>query len=124
MSDETVMVLADDTRNPAEDARLPVTSQLKPGPVARQAIKPGTLVYPLFVVGDDARSRAWLSDNRAELTRMNALGLVTNIASTKIFRELEALAGVPLQPVNVDELAAVFHVLHYPFIAEGGFVWQ
>lgn len=97
MSDETVMVLADDTHNPAEDTRLPVKSQLKPGPVSRQSISSGALVYPLFVVGDDTCSRAWLSDNRAELKRMNALGLVTNIASKKALRELELLAGVPLQ---------------------------
>lgn len=107
-----------------EEFPLPVTSRIKPGTVNTHTFKNGRLSYVFFVVGDDARSRAWLKENAAPLQKSKALGLVTNVATSHALQELTQLAGLPLQPVDVDELASLLDVHHYPFVYDSGVIWQ
>ncbi|KTC94858.1 PFL_4695 family integrating conjugative element protein [Legionella feeleii] len=103
---------------------LPVVSRIKPGVVGRHAINNSRLSHVLFVVGDDLGSRAWLKAHAALLQKKKALGFVTNVATSEALHELTQLAGLPLQPVDVDELAALLAVHHYPFAYDSGVVWQ
>ncbi len=66
-----------------ESDMLPVRSmRLSPGHVARRVIEaPG--LPPLFLVGDDERSRAWLRRRAQRLRELNAVGLVVNVASAE-----------------------------------------
>src|SRR5574338_686906 len=65
----------------AEAAMLPVRSaRLSPGNEPRRVIRaPG--LTPLFLVGDDDRSRAWLRQRGSALQELQAVGLVVNVAS-------------------------------------------
>lgn len=99
----------------AETAMFPVRSaRLSPGDEPRRVIRaPG--LTPLFLVGDDDRSRAWLRQRRAALRELRAVGLVVNVASPEALDALRRLApGLTLSPVSADDLAQRLSIRHYP----------
>ncbi|MHB0816772.1 integrating conjugative element protein [Stutzerimonas nitrititolerans] len=96
---------------------LPVRSmRLSPGDVARRVIEaPG--LPPLFLVGDDERSRAWLRQRSPRLHELDAVGLVVNITSVESLAALRALVpGLSLSPVAGDDLAERLGLHHYPVL--------
>ena len=107
------------------DFRLPVKSRTQPGAVTRHAIlNPPGFSQALFVVGDDEDSRDWLHEHQGMLQKLHALGFVTNVDKASRLHVLERLAGMPLQPVDVDGLSALLQVEHYPYVLNEGVVWQ
>ncbi|WP_025806355.1 integrating conjugative element protein [Pseudomonas chlororaphis] len=102
-------------RRYSEVDMLPVHSRLlTPGPVQQRSIQaPG--LTPLFLVGDDDRSRAWLQQRLADLRQINAVGLVVNVETVAALQALRALApGLELVPVAADDLAQRLGLSHYP----------
>ncbi|ABM31133.1 integrating conjugative element protein [Xanthomonas euvesicatoria] len=100
---------------PVEAVGLPVRSTLlSPGVVeARPLQAPG--LPPFFLVGDDARSRAWLQQRAGALRQLRAAGLVVNVESPQALQELRALApGLVLSPASGDDLARRLGLRHYP----------
>lgn len=101
----------------AEAAMLPVRSTgLSPGDEPRRVIRaPG--LTPLFLVGDDDRSRAWLRQRRVTLEELRAVGLVVNVATPQSLAELRRLAPrLTLSPVSGDDLAQRLGIRHYPVL--------
>ena len=100
-----------------ETAMLPVRSaRLTPGTVAHRVIEAAGL-QPLFLVGDDAVSRAWLRQHADALRERNAWGLVVNVETGQALAQLRALApGLSLSPVSADELAERLGLRHYPVL--------
>ena len=101
----------------AEAAMLPVRStQLSPGEVQHRVIwAPG--LTPLFLIGNDARSRAWLQQRHAALRELGAVGLVVNVESPAALAELRRLAaGLILSPASGDDLAQRLGLRHYPVL--------
>lgn len=101
----------------AEAVMLPVRSmRLSPGEEPRRVIRaPG--LTPLFLVGDDDRSRAWLKQRRATLQQLHAVGLVVNVASPEALAALRHLApGLMLSPASGDDLAQRLGLRHYPVL--------
>jgi integrating conjugative element protein (TIGR03765 family) len=101
----------------AEAAMLPVRSaRLTPGDEPRRVIRaPG--LTPLFLVGDDDRSRAWLKQRRADLQALRAVGLVVNVATPEALAALRRLApNLMLSPASGDELAQRLSIQHYPVL--------
>jgi len=101
----------------AEAAMLPVRSaRLTPGDEPRRVIRaPG--LTPLFLVGDDDRSRAWLKQRRADLQALRAVGLVVNVATPEALAPLRRLVpGLMLSPASGDDLAQRLGLKHYPVL--------
>ena len=84
--------------------------------MARRVIEaPG--LPPLFLVGDDERSRAWLRQRSPRLHELDAVGLVVNITSVESLAALRALVpGLSLSPVAGDDLAERLGLHHYPVL--------
>ncbi len=101
----------------AEAAMLPVRSgRLSPGDEPRRVIRAPSLT-PLFLVGDDDRSRIWLKQRRAALQELHAVGLVVNVASPEALAALRRLApGLTLSPASGDDLAQRLGIRHYPVL--------
>lgn len=102
-------------RTVSEADMLPVKSELlTPGQVRPRVIRaPG--LQPLFIVGDDAASRAWLLQHRERLQSLGAVGLVVNVASAPALAALRQLVpGVTLAPTSGDDLARRLGLHHYP----------
>ena len=96
---------------------LPVKSeQLSPGDVPRRVIQaPG--LTPIFLIGDDDRSRAWLRQRGPALRDRNAIGLVVNVETAQALASLRQVAGgLTLSPVSGDDLAARLGLKHYPVL--------
>ena len=96
---------------------LPVRSTLlTPGTVERRVIEaPG--LHPLFLVGDDERSRQWLGQRGDVLRELGAIGLVVNVDSPSALDELRRSApGLVLSPVSADDLARRLGIRHYPVL--------
>ncbi|WP_454837434.1 integrating conjugative element protein [Pseudomonas veronii] len=92
-----------------------VPGRLSPGEEPRRVIQASGL-RPMFLVGDDDRSRQWLRerDNPGEL---NAVGLVVNVASADALATLRGLVpGLTLSPVSGDDLAERLGLRHYPVL--------
>ncbi|MGR4868217.1 integrating conjugative element protein [Variovorax sp. LARHSF232] len=101
----------------AEAAMLPVRSaRLSPGDEPRRVIRaPG--LTALFLVGDDARSRAWLRQRRAALQDLRAVGLVVNVATPEALAALRRLApGLILSPASGDDVAQRLGIRYYPVL--------
>jgi integrating conjugative element protein (TIGR03765 family) len=70
---------------------------------------------PFFIVGGDAQSLRWLAENYQFFLEVQAKGLLTNINSQEEFDNIQALfPDIRLTPVNVDDLATIFTINHYP----------
>lgn len=96
---------------------FPVRSALlSPGQEQGRVINaPG--LQPLFLVGDDKQSKAWLLQRREQLQQLNAVGLVTNVASAERLAEVQRWAeGLQIAPVQADDLAQRLGISHYPLL--------
>lgn len=93
-----------------------VTPVLTPGPVVARALRlPG--LGALFLLGDDALSRDWLSRNAAALARHHAVGMVVNVVSADALRSLRKQAGgIMLVPASGSALAGRLQLNHYPVL--------
>ena len=101
----------------AEAALLPVRSaRLSPGDEPPRAIRaPG--LAPIFLVGDDERSQAWLRERYPALREMRAVGLVVNVSSPASLAALRRLVpGLPLSPASGDDLAERLGLSHIPVL--------
>jgi integrating conjugative element protein (TIGR03765 family) len=101
----------------AENALLPVVSRtLSPGRVVTRPLHaPG--LTPIFLIGDDAQSCAWLRTHAERLRALHATGLVVNVASPEALASLRALApGLTLAPASGDDLAQRLKLHHYPVL--------
>lgn len=96
---------------------FPVRSaQLSPGTVQGRVIHaPG--LQPLFLVGDDPLSRAWLLQRRDQLQQLQAVGLAINVASEERLAEIRRWAGdLQVLPAPADDLATRLGLRHYPVL--------
>jgi integrating conjugative element protein (TIGR03765 family) len=96
---------------------LPVRStRLIPGRVTPRVLRaPG--LAPLFLIGDDARSRAWLKERVETLRALNAVGFVVNVESEEGLQSLRRLApGLTLAPASGDDLAQRLDIRYYPVL--------
>lgn len=108
---------AEPTATFSEADMLPVRSErLSPGDEPRRVIQaPG--LTPIFLVGDDDRSRAWLRKRGEILRDLSAVGLVVNVETAEALAELRKLAGgLTLSPSSGDDLAARLGLRHYPVL--------
>ncbi|MFL9676091.1 integrating conjugative element protein [Pseudomonas marginalis] len=104
--------------NPYGEAdMLPVKSDhLSPGKVENRVINIPGLV-PLFLVGDDDRSRRWLASRADLLREINAVGLVVNVQNISALIALRELGvGLEMVPASADDLALRMGLQHYPVL--------
>lgn len=96
---------------------LPVQSQLTPGDVERKAVQLPMLPAPLFIVGDDARSIAWIERNQVTLQQMQAVGWAVNVSDKAALDRIRAVApGLGVMPMQIDDFAARVGLKHYPVL--------
>lgn len=92
------------------------TKALTPGDVRATTITV-TIPHPLFIVGDGARSHAWLKKNEACLAQLHATGFVVNVASRDAMRTLQhAFPKVSLMALPGDVLVRWIPLHHYPVL--------
>ncbi|OLU25501.1 hypothetical protein BVH03_17770 [Pseudomonas sp. PA15(2017)] len=94
---------------------LPVLSQLTPGKVDAKPVTLATLPAPLFVVGDDSMSLSWLQQHQDTLRRLQAIGWAVNVRDqASLDRIRQAVPGLAVKPMHVDDFAQRIGLRHYP----------
>lgn len=105
--------------NNAPSVRFPLRSSMRAGVLATPKRFENKLLNrnPFFVVGNDEQSRDWIDANKSYLTKINAKGFVTNIASESEYRSLEAFAKpLTLSAIPLDELVQSLGLRVYPVL--------
>ena len=106
----------------ADPARwLPLRSPgLSPGPVTHRplpALYQGTLTRPVFLVGADLRSQAWLQQHRDMLRSLGAVGLLVQAETEQDLNTIATLAaGLPVLPAGVTDLVQTLELTHIPVL--------
>ncbi len=97
---------------------FPVTTKgMTPGKVVNKTIQLDFLPSPVFVIGDDRRSVVWLLDHKAQLKKLNAIGIVVSVETETDFKHLQRLAKpLLLMPVSAQQIAERVGVNHYPVL--------
>ncbi|HRL52877.1 MAG: integrating conjugative element protein [Pseudoxanthomonas sp.] len=96
------LIAGDDQPAVLQGLAFPMLSQLKPGVLigrSRQVIDPQWLTQPIFVIGADEVSLAWLRRHQDALRRLGASGVVVAAHSAQAFKQAQRAAdGLPLAP--------------------------
>lgn len=96
---------------------LPIHSaRLTPGDVPSRGLHlPG--MVPLFLIGEDAASLAWLTQRAPALKRLGANGLAVEVADAAALQRIQAIApGLAIWPVSGDDIAERLELEHYPVL--------
>ncbi|MBX9704959.1 MAG: integrating conjugative element protein [Gammaproteobacteria bacterium] len=106
-------------------AGYPVRSTLlSPGNVESISVHV-VLTHPLFIIGDDARSKAWLVHYQKRLIMVRAQGLVVNIESHDAMTALQQqFTELPLIAISGDAIAQWLHLKHYPVLISNNMIEQ
>lgn len=81
------------------------------------------MVQPMFVLGADAISRAWLQSHRAQLVATGAAGIVVAAGSERDFKALQSLTPeltlVPATGPWLEQTLIEAGIRHYPLWIDG-----
>jgi integrating conjugative element protein (TIGR03765 family) len=101
-----------------------VTPEMTPGLVQGRVINaPG--LQPLFLVGDDESSRAWLQQHLQQLQQLQAVGLVVNVSGPSRLAEVKKWGpGLQLLPTPGSDIAGRLSLRHYPVLITSTTVQQ
>ncbi|WP_080963137.1 integrating conjugative element protein [Pseudomonas fluorescens] len=96
---------------------FPVTTpELSPGPVQGRVINAAGL-QPMFIVGDDPTSQAWLKRKLPQLQQLQAVGLAVNVSNAARLEEIRRWApGLQVMPVPATDIAGRLRLQHYPVL--------
>lgn len=97
---------------------LPIrTPELTPGQViARPHARPA-LTRPLFLIGSDAASLAWLQRHRQRLLQVQAIGMLVQAeSSADLARVARSAAGLSIMPASASTVAQSLGLSHYPVL--------
>ena len=97
---------------------LPInTSMMSPGVVYSESRNFGRLLHPVFIIGSDDRSIAWLEHNRDELIDIGAVGMLVQVTTIdELERVLKLAQGLRLAPGSGDRIAELLRLDHYPIL--------
>jgi integrating conjugative element protein (TIGR03765 family) len=74
-------------------------------------------MVPLFLVGTDAASLAWLTQHAPALKQLGANGLAVEVPDTAALQRIQAVApGLTIWPVSGDDIAERLELEHYPVL--------
>ncbi|MCW5588119.1 MAG: integrating conjugative element protein [Legionellales bacterium] len=104
---------------------FPVRSPaLTPGKVMSKPIHV-TLPQPIFIVGDDAMSKAWLRQYQQRLAKLRAKGYVVNVSSKEAMQALTAaFSHLSLMAIPGDSIAKNLGLKHYPALISNNLIEQ
>jgi integrating conjugative element protein (TIGR03765 family) len=104
---------------------LPVRSlPLSPGKVSRRMVQaPG--LRPIFLIGDDDLSKAWLRARLPLLRQIKATGFVVDVSTAPALQALRQMAGgLELVPASGVDLAQRMQIKHYPVLITSSSIEQ
>ena len=101
-----------------ESSMLPVVSnKLSPGRIEARLHNARGLVRPIFLVGNDKLSIAWLRQRGDALRAMQAVGFAVDVQDMKALESIRAAgADLVIMPASGDQFAEQLGIQHYPVL--------
>ena len=98
--------------------QLPIeTPSMSPGRVIATAKPLKDLQQPLFLIGADKQSKAWLQARCNQLVKLNAVGLLVQVDTLEEIKAIQALAkGLRLIPASAESFAKPLALKYYPVL--------
>jgi len=106
------------TANNPQLSRFPIrTPSLTPGLVESQQVKFPHLPRPVFLLGNDDTSKAWLKQYRSRLIEAHAIGLIVNADNESDVQAVRQIGGsIELVAAPAESLAKQLNLKHYPVL--------
>ncbi len=96
---------------------FPIRSKIGPGVLQKPLKLRVPIEKPLFFVGNDPRSRDWVSKNKQYLLSIGATGYATNLQSESELTDIQGLAHpLGIAPMPLDAAAELFGIPVYPVL--------
>jgi integrating conjugative element protein (TIGR03765 family) len=97
---------------------FPVHSHLmSPGKMTAKAVTLPQLSQPIFIIGSDDLSKAWLKEHKESLQRLKAIGFLVEVQDQSTFEIMSNMVqGLVMVPLSGDQMAAQWHIEHYPVL--------
>lgn len=97
---------------------LPIKSSImSPGVVYGESRDFKRLLHPVFIIGSDDQSMAWLENNRDQLIEIGAVGMLVEVTTIEELDRVVKLAqGLRLGPGSGDRIAELLGLEHYPIL--------
>ena len=96
---------------------LPIRSPSLSSGAVEARHHPTRLLQPVFLVGADPRSLAWLEANRERLKHLRAIGMLVQAETqTELKQAIEAAQGLALIPASGEAFATALGIRHYPVL--------
>ena len=95
---------------------LPIrTAGMSPGKVDARRHRIPHFQVPLFILGSDPMSRAWIMNRREQLVELNAVGMLVQAETEQDLRDMKALTeGLWVFPASGDDVGKELNLTHYP----------
>lgn len=109
-----------------EIIQFPITTpSLTLGKVKTRHVHIPELTQPLFLLGSDATSLAWLNQYADRLKALHAVGFLIQVNSKQEWQRVQKLArGLSIIPSSGDVFAKRFAVQHYPLLIANNLIEQ
>lgn len=96
---------------------FPIRSKIGPGVLQKPLKLRVPIEKPLFFIGNDPRSRDWVSKNKQYLLSIGATGYATNLQSESELTDIQGLAHpLGIAPMPIDAAAELFGIPVYPVL--------
>ncbi|MGH8584741.1 MAG: PFL_4695 family integrating conjugative element protein [Gammaproteobacteria bacterium] len=96
---------------------LPIRSPSLSSGAVQARHRPTRLLQPVFLVGADPRSLAWLEANHERLKQLHAIGMLVQAENeAELNRAIAAAQGLPLIPASGEAFATALGIGHYPVL--------
>lgn len=114
--------------------QTPMTLNIHLFPIHSGKLSPGKVLTrklerinpkPIFIIGFDNQSIAWLKQQHQQLKQFNAKGFVVNVNNQAEFKQLQQIAPqIPLVPLPGNVLANKLQLKHYPVLITNHLIIQ
>lgn len=98
--------------------------RLTPGPVKTRKVHSELPFTPLFLVGIDPTSIAWLKQYSSKLKRLNARGYLVSVKNKHDYDYFVTQTGWHLPPISGDSIAKAYSISHYPVLVSDKLIEQ
>ena len=105
-------------KKPILPFKFPIkTPSMQPGKVNVTSKELKHLQQPLFLIGADLMSKAWLIKKREALKKIGAVGLLIQAKNIDDINAMQGIAGgLKLVPVSAEGIAKELGLTHYPVL--------
>lgn len=100
------------------EIKYPVkTLELTPGKVTTRRIHNPYLDRPVFIIGNDKLSLAWLQQHAPQLQKLHATGMIVNVKTAQQLRQIRQLVpGLEINPISGSSLTKQLSLQNYPVL--------